>query len=265
MPQKDAWILKEPIDTFFFDCDGTLSLIEGIDVLATRNHVADKVHAITSRCMSTTGLSLIDYKARLDYVRPTLQQVEELGQVYLDNCAPGARETIQLLQSLNKKIYILSAGIKAAVCRFAATLGVPAERVLAVDVYFDDRGLYQGFDEDSNLVQPNGKSLEIALHVKPGQRSLLLGDGMSDWEAKAFVTRFIGFAGLHPKAIVQNNSELFIAKPSLFPVIPLGLIKGEVDQLSPQQHAYYLEGLSDIQNELVFIKELDNVQYSSIR
>ncbi|KTD53696.1 phosphoserine phosphatase [Legionella santicrucis] len=257
------WTLKEPIDAFFFDCDGTLSLIEGINVLATINGVAEKVHHITARCMGQTGMTLHDYRQRLDYVQPTLKQIHELAKQYKQHVAPGAFELIQLLHHLNKKVYIISAGIKTSVDLFAQTLGIPTSHVLAIDVYFNECGNYQGFDEQSNMTQGNGKTVEISSILKPGEHSLLVGDGVSDWETQNTVTRFIGFAGLNPKAWVKNHSKFYITNTSFYPVIPLSLTLGELKQLPPQYYAYYERGLKEIENSIVLIKEDKHVHNSS--
>lgn len=263
MKNTYLWALKEPIDTFFFDCDGTLSLIEGINVLATMNGVVEKVRQITERCMGKTGMTPHDYRQRLDYVQPTLKQVEELAISYKQHIAPGAFELIQLLHHLNKEVHIISAGIKTAVDLFAQTLGIPASNVHAVDVYFNEQGNYQGFDEQNNMTQRNGKAVEISSVLKAGEYSLLVGDGVTDWEAQSTVTRFIGFAGLNPKEWVKNHSKFYITNTSFYPIIPLGLTVNELKQLPPQYYAYYEKGLADIECSVVLIKENNHVHNSS--
>lgn len=250
----ELWMPDEPIDAFFFDCDGTLSLMEGIDVLAEMNGVGEQVKEITQRCMAVTGLSLADYRERLLYVKPSKKQLDELAELYRTHRAPGALETIQLLQSIGKKIYIISAGIKAALLPLAHDLGIPPERVLAVDVYFDDKGHYAGFNEKSYLVQAEGKNRQINEVLKKNERSLLLGDGFSDWEAHTVVTRFIGFSGLSPKTWVRTHSEFFITSSNIYPVINLGLTHEEQMNLAPEFRNHYEHGLFDIQNGFVLMQ-----------
>lgn len=257
--------LKLPIDTFFFDCDSTLSLIEGIDVLATMNGVYEQVHMITDRCMSTTGLNLNDYRDRLSYVQPTKKQIAELAQQYSAHCAPGARETIQLLHSLKKNVYIISAGIKSAIDLFAPTLEIPAQNVLAVELFFDEQGDYIGFNEQNILVQPNGKSQQITSMLKPTERSLLMGDGMSDWEARTAVTRFVGYGGLKSKDWVKEHSDFFIKTTSFYPLIPLSLTEEEYKSLNMKNKAIYNLGLEEINMDSVLIKEQTNDLCTSIR
>ena len=52
-----VWQLKTSIDALIFDCDGTLSRIEGIDVLADQNGVGDAVKQLTHDAMTHMGLN----------------------------------------------------------------------------------------------------------------------------------------------------------------------------------------------------------------
>lgn len=257
------WMPEAPIDVFFFDWDNTLSLIEGIDLLATMNGVAEQVHGITQRCMSTTGLTVEDYRKRLDFIKPNQGQIAQLAQTYKAHLAPGALDTMRLLHGIGKKIYIISAGIKAAITPLAEELGISPNRVLAVDLYFNSSGVYEGFNEHSELVQANGKSMQIAKMLKSNERSLLLGDGFSDWEAQKTVSRFVGYAGLHPKSWVQEHSDFYITHTSILPLLALGLTDEEQVNLKKEYKIGYEQGVADIQNGLVLIKEHDNVHHTN--
>ncbi|BCA96992.1 phosphoserine phosphatase [Legionella antarctica] len=259
--RPESWMPKSPIDVFFFDCDSTLSLIEGIDLLASMNDVAEPVKAITKRCMSTTGLNLADYRKRLDYIRPNKMQIKQLAANYSTHLTPGVKEVIRLFHSLDKKIFIISGGIKSAIVPMAKDLGIQPDRVLAVDIYFNDDGSYQGFDQKNELTQANGKSICIANVLKENERSLLLGDGFSDWEAQDFVTRFVGYAGLNPKAWVQTHSDFYILQTNIMPVLALGLTNEEQQNLTGEDKASYAAGLDAIKKGLVLIKEPDNVHH----
>lgn len=252
--QTKSWMLKEPIDFFFFDCDSTLSLIEGIDILATQNSVASKVHEITERCMANTGLNIDDYRERLNLVCPTKKQIDQLALLYNQHTVSGAYEVIRLLHHLNKKVYIISSGIKAAIIPFAQALGIKPSEVLAVDIYFDKQGRYIGFDENSHLVHPYGKAIEIRHLFQTQQRTLLLGDGISDLETKDIVTRFIGFSGLNSRELVKKHADFYINTTNIYSILPLGLTSRELKQLSSQDQTYYQKGLTDIQNSFVFIR-----------
>jgi phosphoserine phosphatase len=259
----ELWKPNAPIDVFFFDWDSTLTKIEGIDFLATLNDVAKQVHGITQRCMSKTGLNIADYAKRLDFIKPTSTQIGQLAEAYSTQLAPGARETLTLLQSIGKKIYILSAGIKSAIIPFAEALGIKAECVLAVDLYFNQEGTYDGFNELSELIQPYGKIKQIKKVLNSNERSILLGDGYSDCEAKSVVTRFVGYAGFNPKSWVQEHSDFYINHTSILPLLALSLTETEQVNLNREYKTYYEQGVADLENGLVLIKEYDNVHHTN--
>ncbi|WP_133134806.1 HAD-IB family phosphatase [Legionella nautarum] len=260
---SELWRIQKPINVFFFDWDNTLSLLEGIDFLASLNGVVEQVHEITQRCMSTTGFTEGDYKKRLDLVKPTKKQIMQLAEQYHIQCAPGARSVIRLLKSLGKKIYIISAGIKSSILPLAEELGIHQDNILAVDVYFNAEGKYQGFNEQSDLAKPKGKAMQIDKIIDANQRSLLLGDGFTDWEAKTSVTRFVGCAGSNPKKWVKKNSDFYIEHTSLLSVLALGLTEQEQEVLSEEYQAFYRQGLVDIQEGRVLIKEHNNVYHTN--
>jgi len=223
------WALSSPLHAIFFDCDGTLSLIEGIDYLAELNGVGDEVCAITRQCMTESGMSLSSYRQRLDLVRPTALHIQQLAQWYIRQVTPDAKTVIDVLQQMDKKIYLISAGIKAALLPLAKFLGITEESVFAVDVTHNRKGEYLGFNQNSDLVQPDGKSRQIRLINPTGNRCALIGDGITDLEAQSVVTRFIGYGGLGEKPIIKENADFYITSKSLLPVLALCLTTEERD------------------------------------
>ena len=97
------WQLKAPLEAVIFDCDGTLSTIEGIDELAKQNHVSEPVEALTAEAMGTTGMNPLLYQKRLALVQPRREQVLALGQDYFANQVPDVYAVIQALKHLHKK------------------------------------------------------------------------------------------------------------------------------------------------------------------
>jgi phosphoserine phosphatase len=129
-----------------FDCDSTLSTIEGIDVLAEQAGVVDQVVPLTNAAMDGR-LKLEDaYAARLDLIRPDAAAIEALGQRYIDTRVNGACKAVAALRALGWQVHVVSGGIRQAVLALARHLGVPDERVHAVDLLFDANGAYAGFD-----------------------------------------------------------------------------------------------------------------------
>ena len=80
--QAENWQLKTALDAIVFDCDGTLSAIEGIDVLADAQGVGAEVKVLTEQAMSKDGITLDLYQKRMELVRPTHKQLMHLGDQY---------------------------------------------------------------------------------------------------------------------------------------------------------------------------------------
>ena len=95
------------------------------DELAKMNEVGDEIEHLTEQAMSHTGLNPALYEQRLARVKPTLQQINGLGQAYFEQMTPDVLTVIQQLQKLNKNLYIISAGVNPAVTIFAELLNIP--------------------------------------------------------------------------------------------------------------------------------------------
>lgn len=239
-----AWQPDSPIDVIFFDCDGTLSTLEGIDVLAEYNGVGPIVKALTQQAMGIAGITPELYQKRLELVQPTQDQIYQLGQAYYDKRTIDVVPVIELLQRLNKKIYIISAGLRPAVEIFADLLGINRERVIAVDIKFDINGNFLRYDHHSPLLHQTGKR-DIVSAFK--QSSLYIGDGLNDQMTSEVVSRFIGFGGTFYRENIAALCQYYIKNPSLAPLINLSLTAQEITSLSPEEKTLYLKGIEMIQ------------------
>ncbi len=152
------WQLNAPLDAISFDCDSTLSAIEGIDQLAADNQCGDQVQALTDAAMNGGGLNEALYTQRLDHVKPTRQQTVQLAQTYFDHISPDLEKVIAVFQHLNKTLYILSAGNQPTIALFAEKLNLVAANTFAVELYFDNDGHYVDFNRDSPLINTTGKN-----------------------------------------------------------------------------------------------------------
>ena len=230
-----AWFLSSAIDAVSFDCDSTLSKVEGIDELAKKNKTYEKVNELTHKAMSNTGLSKTLYQQRLDIVKPNSKQTEMLANHYMKEITHGVDILLAVLRSLKKKIFIISAGNNPSVNLFANQLNIPINNVFAVDIYFDNNGNYEGFNEKSPIITHYGKNRILDDIKKTSPRILHVGDGMNDLEVKENVTRFVGFGGHVIREKVKEQSEFYINTPSLIPLIPLCLTHNEFISLKKNQ------------------------------
>lgn len=243
--------LSAPINAIVFDCDGTLSSIEGIDELARQNQVGPAVEALTAMAMSKTGINPDLYEARLKLVSPTLKQVIALGDIYNAHSVPDCYAVIQTFQRLQKKIYVASAGLKPAVTQFTQHLNIAPEQIYAVDVSFNQQGEWIAFDRHSPLTQHDGKRRIIQELLNQYQGVAHIGDGMNDFIAKDLSTRFVGYGGVFYRKNIEAGCDFYIRATSLSSLLPLLLTEKEASALTAQEKELFQTGLADIKAGLV--------------
>ena len=202
-------------DIVCFDCDSTLSRVEGIDELARRVGVEDEIVPLTDAAMS--GELTIDevYGRRMELVRPDRAAIDWLAQLYIEQMTPGAASTIDALRRCGKTVHIISGGLLPAIVPLADKLGLPVDNVHAVDVYFDEHGKYAGFESASPLTRSEGKA-EIVRRLSSGDLGIaMVGDGLTDVaaaEAGAFV---VGFGGIVARKAVAESAHRFVSECDL--------------------------------------------------
>ena len=203
------------------DCDSTLSRIEGIDELGGAHREA--IVPLTEAAMRGDVPLDAVYGRRLAIIRPDRDAVARVAQRYEATAVPGAHEAVAALQRAGVEVRIVSGGLRQAILPFAAALGVPAACVHAVDVRFDAEGRYAGFDEGSPLARQGGKATVIRGLPPVAGRTMLVGDGVTDLEAKPIVDVFVAFAGVVRREAVVAGADVAIHVESLLPVVALAL------------------------------------------
>ncbi len=237
------WQLSLPLDAIIFDCDGTLSCIEGIDELAKNNGVGDAVTQLTHIAMSQTGITPKIYHERLQLVQPTLRDIETLGQRYIATLTPDTLDVIHIFQKMGKAIYIISAGVYPAVALLADFLNIPRAHVFAIDIAFDAHGNYLGFDRHSPLIRPIGKCSVVEAIKQKHPRLGYTGDGMNDMPVRPLVTRLVGFGGAYYRKNIAAMCEFYITANSMAPLLPLMLTEKEAHHLTQTEKVLYEKGL----------------------
>ncbi|NND03499.1 MAG: HAD-IB family phosphatase [Acidimicrobiia bacterium] len=222
-----------------FDCDSTLSTVEGIDVLASNLGFEDEVAALTQAAMEGDVELNAVYAERLRMLRPSKQAITELRAAYKGNVVPHAREIVAALIELDVEVYVVSGGLADPVRDFAISLGINPENVRAVEARHDalsgewwkagERPVdqeYAGF-EDGALTRSDGKA-EIIADLLAGSEgsAMLVGDGASDMEAATSVDLFVGFGGVVHRNAVAEAAPIYITGDSLAPILPLAMGPG---------------------------------------
>lgn len=242
-----------PVDEIFFDCDSTLSTIEGIDELARLKGVEARIVELTNAAMDGKIPLQEVYAERLRLLSPTRADMRAIEDAYKKTLVPDAREVIDALHALGKKVFIVSGGLADAVTGFGVWLGIPRERIRAVGLSYNqlsgrwwdyqrcnDLGnpeeTYLMYDE-SPLTTQHGKADVIRNLRERGCRAMLVGDGSSDLAAAHAVNVFIGFGGVVSRPLVETNSPIFLKATSLAPALLLATRDGEGEALAVKQRA----------------------------
>lgn len=204
--------------TVIFDCDSTLSAIEGIDELAGPHRA--EVARLTERAMAGEISLEAIYGSRLDLLRPTRAELAALGRQYIERMVPGAPETVAALQRDGVVVQVMSGGLLPPVLDLARHLGIPDDRVAAVPIWFDAADRYAGFDADCPFTQSGGKRRWIEAHLTRLPRPILMvGDGATDLETRPVVDCFAAFTGVVRRPPVADAADVEL--PSLPDVLTL--------------------------------------------
>ncbi len=208
-------------DVICFDCDSTLSKIEGIDELARWAGCGEAMAKLTDLAMNGELPLEAVYGKRLETIKPDMASIDRLADLYIAEIVDGVREVFNTLLTQDKEVHIISGGLRQAILPLASTLNLLEHHVHAVDIYFNNDGSYHKFDENSPLARSGGKA-EICKQLLKGKQSLvLIGDGKTDMEAKQPGVTVIGFGGVCDRAVVKEMADKFVEDTDLTVVLPL--------------------------------------------
>jgi phosphoserine phosphatase len=260
-------------DLIFFDCDSTLSAIEGIDELAKFKGKEQRVAVLTQKAMDG-DLDLQEvYGKRLQAIRPTRGQLKAIEERYWETLVPDAREVIAALKFLGKEVFIISGGLAQPVRGFGQRLGVAADHIRAVELEYNELSgnwwrYYEPGERDSQiyldynegpLTVSSGKPMivrELA-GERPGRR-MMVGDGASDLATRTVVDLFVGFGGVVARQKVRDESDVFVSVNSLAPILPLAAgLYGYVRTLGTLHQAVFERGLTHMRSAGIQMKDAE--------
>jgi phosphoserine phosphatase len=213
--------MSTPLKLIVFDCDSTLSAIEGIDELGRAGgpEMFAKIEAMTNDAMNGKISVEAIFGRRLEIIRPSAADVAAVGRQYIDTVEPTAAITLDKLRAAGWTPLILSGGFRNAIRPLADFLGI--ERVEAVDLSFDASGRYAGFDEAYPTTRSGGKPEVIRAlknELRP-DRVVMVGDGVSDLETKPEVDLFVGFGRYVAREKVRAGAGRFVSSLAELPAL----------------------------------------------
>ncbi|RIZ66778.1 MAG: haloacid dehalogenase [Methylococcales bacterium] len=205
-------------DVICFDCDSTLSKIEGIDELAKSVGLGEQMSKLTDAAMNGELALEAVYEKRLSLIKPNNKNINDLAEQYIAEIVDGVKEVFAVLLAQNKTVHIISGGLRQAILPLAHTLGLPDSHVHAVDIFFNEDGSYLSFDQESPLTRTGGKAVVVEM-LKAQGPLVMIGDGKTDLEAQQAGAFVIGFGGVVDRSIVRERADVYINEPSLLKVL----------------------------------------------
>ena len=181
-----------------------------------------------------------------------MEQVQDLGDLYIANLSRDVKDVIKLLNETGRNIFILTGGLQPAVNYLARYLGIGYKNVYSVEVYFNQKGEYTGFDKSSPLVRAHGKTRIVKQINKEYGKSVLIGDGKNDIEAADELELFIGYGGAVKREKILEASEIYIECNSFAPIIPILMDEEEMKPFRQGQYRELIErGLNLLSDSVV--------------
>jgi phosphoserine phosphatase len=198
-------------NSIILDVDSTVSDVEGIDWLAAQRGAEIEAWSagLTEKAMRGDIPIEAVYGERMRIVKPTLSEIQKLGEIYIERIATRAVETIGEFRANDVEVVMVSGGLRQAILPLARKLGVGEENVYAVSVFFDQDGGYAGFDDASLLTRQSGKRTIVGQMDLKGP-ILAVGDGMTDCEVKSVVQGFAAFTGFTRREAVIEQADYVI-------------------------------------------------------
>ncbi len=247
-------------DLIFFDCDSTLSTIEGIDELAKLKGKEWRVGVLTEKAMNG-DLDLAEvYGKRLQAIRPTRGELKAVEERYWETIVPDAQAVLDALRFLGKQVFIISGGLAEPVRGFGKRLGISPENIRAVELEYNEltgdwwryyepqtqhRQQYLDYNEGPLTISSGKPRIINELAQGKHGRRLMVGDGASDLATRSVVDLFVGFGGVVAREKVRAGSDVFISSASIAPILPIAAgANGYARVLGTPHQAVFERGLA---------------------
>lgn len=198
---------------WFFDCDSTLSSIEGIDELARAKgpEVFAQVVELTNQAMDGEVPINEVFPRRMQMIRPDRETCEAVAALYVNTIVPGIAGLIAELKQCGWLPVILSGGFAPLIEPLAKHLGI--DHIEAVPLYLNGDGSYKGYGEDYPTTRNLGKNRVIRewRDAMLPERVVMMGDGISDMETQPDVDWFVGFGGVVARPKVMAGCDQWLS------------------------------------------------------
>ena len=201
--------------TVCFDVDSTVSPDEAIDVLAAFAGVGAQVAALTRAAMGGTQTFQESLAARLALIRPTSALVADCLRAHPPRLTPGIAGLIGHLHAQGAAVHLVSGGFEPFILPLAAQLGIDPGRVHANRFMPMADGLLAA-DPERPTCRSGGKAEAVRRIIAAGAAGpvAMVGDGITDIEARPPADVAIGFGGIIARPAVRERADWFVLDPA---------------------------------------------------
>lgn len=198
-------------DVFIFDVDSTIIASEGINDLADFVGKGDRIKEITHKAMCGTLCFDKALQERIQILELTYGVLSDFMSQYTFEYTPFIKDLFQHLRSIGKPIRLVSGGFEELLSHILGPLAVAPEDLYANTLLFQD-GKCVGYDSSRNTSKQGGKKLVIEeIMEKNGfSTAVMVGDGITDAEAKSTNITFVGYGGVARRPAVEALSDWYI-------------------------------------------------------
>ncbi|MFM2414735.1 MAG: hypothetical protein RI911_428 [Candidatus Parcubacteria bacterium] len=185
-----------------FDFDSTVVNTETFELLAeealkevsNREETLNAFQAITNQGMAGEIPLEESFRRRMALVSLSKKHIDAIVPHMIERLSPSFSRNLDFFEKHGKRCFIVSGGFIDLIYPVSDYLGIAREHVHANQFVFDASGKVIGLDTTRPTCRAGGKALQIrALNLE--QPSVMIGDGMTDYEAKhqGGVTTFIAY------------------------------------------------------------------------
>ena len=154
--------------------------------------------------------------ARLDIIRPSCNDFKICGSEF--TLTPGVKQFITSLLQQGKHVYFVSGGFRLMIEHIARDCGVDVENIYANTIVFNEDGSFKEFDATEPTSKDGGKEEALNTIIEKGsyKKVIMIGDGVTDMQAKPPAKAFIGFGGNQVRKAVKEGIFLYISNYYFF-------------------------------------------------
>lgn len=170
--------------TVIFDFDSTLIRCESLELIVAPRFAAEPDQFEAYEAMTRAGMegswtfreSLVK---RLSLAAPHRDDLVAFSKTVPELWTPGIQQLVDSLHRSGHDVWIVSGGFREALVPSGALLGIPQERVLAVQLLWDESGAFAGVDPNDPFSTSKVEGIRRATPAW-STPSVMIGDGMTD-------------------------------------------------------------------------------------